>query len=212
MQNGGRREELRAGGSRGGKEGKGGDPGFLQARGLGRPVRGCSRAAGRLEMGLCCLCYNFLLWEEMEGARVGLLRGGAGSRVAGECTGKGFIGHRCTDPSNAPFHCPSPAGHHHLFFWGLYHGRCQTGPRLSGLTGLGNSGHWFVGSPCHWPLFLGLGVGPETQTSWVLRVEKTRGPCLSVKDTGWNEDAPPRPRLKGLPTASGKVKAVHQGP
>lgn len=141
-------------------------------------------------MGLCCLCYNFLLWEEMEGARVGLLRGGAGSRVAGECTGKGFIGHRCTDPSNAPFHCPSPAGHHHLFFWGLYHGRCQTGPRLSGLTGLGNSGHWFVGSPCHWPLFLGLGVGPETQTSWVLRVEKTRGPCLSVKDTGWNEDAP----------------------
>lgn len=61
-------------------------------------------------MGLCCLCYNFLLWEEMEGARVGLLRGGAGSRVAGECTGKGFMATAALTPATPPSTAPPPQG------------------------------------------------------------------------------------------------------
>lgn len=51
----------------------------------------------------------------------------------------------------------------------------------------------------------------DTDKDTVLGVEKTRALCLKCR-SGWNEDTLPRPRPKGLWTASGKVKAGHQSP
>lgn len=44
----------------------------------------------------------------------------------------------------------SPTGNHHLFLWGLYHGGCQAGSRLSGLpgSGVGDSSVVRGGSSC----------------------------------------------------------------
>lgn len=135
---------------------------------------------------------------------------------AGECTGKGFASRPCSTltSGNPLSHHSSPTGDHHLFLWGLYHGRCQTGPRLSGLTGLrvGHSGSGLMGPPHLRHPLLSLSLGPETGASWVPQVEKT-WESLSKSQPGSNEVAIPRgtlmelpllhPRLKGLRTASG---------
>lgn len=57
----------------------------------------------------------------------------------------------------------APTGNHHLLLWGLYHGRCQTGPGLSGLTGLGvgNLGQWFDGVPSPLVPTTGSQLGPR---------------------------------------------------
>lgn len=155
----------------------------------------------------------------MEGAGWRLLGGGTGNLgLWGEVCREGSLPTSAIPPSRPS---PSSTGNHHLFLRGLHHGRCQTGPRLSGLTGLrtGDSGQWFDGTPSSPAPTLGLSLGPETLASWVFEVDKT-WESLSKSRPGPSEDdiptrgcdraVPACPRLKALMTASGQDDTEHQ--
>lgn len=156
-----------------------------QTLGAGRPGRSWRWTS------VCGLRYHFFPWKEMEGPwrrpreEVQEARGW-------RWWGEGLRNSQASPqppnpPSHSSFPLPPPTGNHHLFLWELYHGRCQTGPRLSGLTGLGvgELGQWCWGplgtdahswvSQRHWHLGV-LGWG--------------RWEPLPKGQPGLNEDAP----------------------
>ena len=106
---------------------------------------------------VCCLCYNFPPGKRWRG-RGRPQRGGTGALAPERESLATRSPTQLSATSSFP-PAPFPAGHHHLFFRGLYHRRCQSGPRLSGLTGLGNLGQCFDGAPSPLAPALGLQLG-----------------------------------------------------
>lgn len=155
-------------------------------------------------MGLCCLCYNFLPWEEMEGAGVGLLRGGAGSPAgAGECAGKGFISHCCSlRPQKLPLPLPPPQG-----ITTYFSGDCTMEDAKLAQDFL-DSQVWVTrGIDSLGP----LATGPYSWASaWAQRHRHRHSPwsgedsgSLSKCQSGWNEDS--------LPQAEGPLDSLREG-